>query len=74
MDAAPGTSRELARAAALSDTLLSQIRLGKQAATPTVARKLADVLEQWGASCERAAKRLRAAARKVPTPRTRRVQ
>ena len=71
LDATPASARELARAAGVSNVLLSQIRTGKQAATPDVARKLAAALEGWGAACQRAAKRIRAAARKVPTPRTR---
>lgn len=70
--AVPGSERELARAAGISNVLLAQIRTGKQAATPTVARKLADALDGWGVACQRAARRLRAAARRVPTPRTRR--
>ena len=69
--AAPGRERELARAAGVSSVALVRIRQGTLLATPTIARKLADALEKWGTTCQRAAKRLRSAARRVPTSRTR---
>ena len=69
--AAPTTVRALARAANVSHTVLVQIRRGTFIATPVIARKLADALDTWGTNCQRAAKRLRSAARRVPTPRTR---
>ena len=69
--AAPCSLRALSRAANVSHTVLVQIRRGTFIATPTVAVKLAEALERWGAGCQRAAKRLRAAARQVPTSRTR---
>jgi transcriptional regulator with XRE-family HTH domain len=69
--AAPCTLRALARAAGVSNVALVRIRRGTLLATPTIAVKLAEVLEQWGVACQRAAKRLRRAARRVPTPRTR---
>ena len=68
---APCTLRALARASNVSHTVLVQIRRGTFLATPTIARKLADALELWGGACQRAAKRLRSAARRVPAPRTR---
>jgi len=67
---APCSVRALARAADVSHTVLVQIRRGTLLATPMIARKLAEALEQWGAACQRAAKRLRGAARRVPTSRT----
>ena len=69
---APCTLRALARASNVSHTVLVQIRRGTFLATPVVARKLADALEQCGAACKRSARQLRKAARRVPTPRTRR--
>ena len=68
--AAPGRERELARAAGVSSVALVRIRQGTLLATPTIARKLAEALEGWGAACQRAAKRLRSAARRVPASRT----
>jgi ribosome-binding protein aMBF1 (putative translation factor) len=68
--AAPCSLRALARAADVSHTVLVQIRRGTFLATPTIATKLADALEQWGSACQRTAKRLRSAARRVPTSRT----
>jgi len=64
--AAPCSLRALARAASVSHGALVRIRRGTLFATPTVAVKLAEALELWGAGCQRAAKRLRAAARRVP--------
>lgn len=68
--AAPCSLRALARAASVSHTVLVQLRRGTFIATPTVAVKLAEALELWGAGCQRAAKRLRTAAGRVRTPRT----
>lgn len=65
---APCTLRALARASNVSHTVLVQIRRGTFLATPVVARKLADALEQWGAACQRSATRLRKAARQVRKP------
>ena len=70
--AAPCSMRSLARAAGISHNSLARLRQGTLAATPTIAVKLAEALELWGAGCQRAAKRLRTAARRVPTSRTRR--
>lgn len=68
--AAPCTLRALARAAGVSNQALVRIRQGTLLATPTIAVKLAEALDLWGAACQRAAKRLRRAARRVPNPRT----
>jgi len=68
--AAPGRERELARAAGVSNVALARIRQGTLLATSTIARKLAEALEHWGTVCQRAARRLRSAARRVPTSRT----
>jgi hypothetical protein len=67
----PSSRRRLAREAQLSDVLLVQLRRGDFHATPAVAHKIARVLERWGKDCRAAAERIRAAARQVPTPRTR---
>ncbi len=68
---APSSQRKLAREAGVSDVLLVQLRRGDFQATPAVAEKLARVLDKWGSECQDAARRVRAAARRVPTPRTR---
>ncbi len=70
IDRAPSSQRRLARAAGVSDVLLVQLRRGDYHATPAVAEKLARVLEEWGKECRNAARRIRAAARRVPTLRT----
>jgi transcriptional regulator with XRE-family HTH domain len=62
--------RALARAAGVSHNALARLRQGTLAATPQMAVKLAEALEVWGAGCQRAAKRLRKAARRVPIPRS----
>lgn len=64
--AAPCGMRALARRAGVSHVALARMRQGRLAATSRVVLKVAGALEQWGTSCHRAAKRLRAAAR-VPT-------
>jgi len=69
--AAPCSERALARAAGISNVTLVQLRQGRFAATPALARKLAQALDRWGLACRSAAMALRAAARRVPTPRTR---
>ena len=61
--AAPCTLRALARAAGLSHNTLARLRRGNLIATPSAALKLAEALEEWGATCQQAAKRLRMAAR-----------
>lgn len=66
----PSSRRKLAREAGVSDVLLVQLRRGDFQATPAVAEKLARVLQSWGSECQEAARRIRAAARQVPTPRT----
>ena len=68
---APSSQRQLARDAGVSDVLLVQLRRGDFHATLAVAEKIARVLEHWGIDCREGAKRIRAAARQVPTPRTR---
>jgi transcriptional regulator with XRE-family HTH domain len=70
LSAAPGSMRALAEAAGVSPALLASITTGTRAATPAVALKLATALETWSATCTRAARQLRAAARRVPTSRT----
>jgi len=71
LERAPSSRRKLAREAGVSDVLLVQLRRGDFQATPAVAEKLAGVLEKWSSECRDAARRIRAAARRVPTPRTR---
>ena len=67
---APCSTRSLADKAKVAHSILVRIEQGTRAATVDVAEKLAAALETWGASCTRAAKSLRAAARRVPTSRT----
>lgn len=64
------SARQLAKEARLSNVLLSQLERGKFQATPRVAEQLAAVLERWGAEYTKLARRVRAAARRVPTIRT----
>lgn len=71
IERAPSSQRKLAREAGVSDVLLVQLRRGDFQATLTVAEKLAGVLEEWGRECQEAARCIRVAARRVPTPRTR---
>jgi hypothetical protein len=70
IERAPSSRRKLAREAGVSDVLLVQLRRGDFQATPAVAEKLAGALEKWGSECRDAARRIRAAARRVSTPRT----
>jgi len=69
---APCSVRSLARAAGVSPAILRHISSGLRAATPAIAERVATALDQWGARCVHLAAKVRAAARKVPTPRTRR--
>jgi hypothetical protein len=57
---APCTVRALARAARVPDSTLVRIVAGERAATSEVAGAVAHALEQWGASCDRLARRIRA--------------
>ena len=70
IERAPSSRRRLAREAGVSDVLLVQLRRGDFHATPALAEKLAGVFETWGTECRDAARRIRAAARRVPIPRT----
>lgn len=72
IEGAPSSRRHLARAVGVSDVLLVQLRRGDFQATPRLAAKLARVLEEWSGDCRDAARRIRAAMRRVPTLRTRR--
>ena len=71
IERAPATARALARAAGISNVLLSQLKRGDFQATTAVAEKVARVLERWGGECLQLARNVRAAARRVPTLRTR---
>jgi len=70
LDAAPCSLRALARAAGVSHALLQQLRRGEFNATPAVAEKVASALDVWAGRCAGAARKVRAAAARVPTPRT----
>lgn len=52
MEEAPGSTRELARAAGVSHTLLSKIRKGERTLTPETRTALAQALRTWGERCE----------------------
>jgi transcriptional regulator with XRE-family HTH domain len=58
---APCSIRALARAAGVSHVLLAEIRRGRKAVTPRVARMVAAALEQWGTQCHVEAARVRTA-------------
>ncbi len=51
LDEAPGTLRELARAAHVSHTLLARVRDGERELTDATARAVASALRQWGDRC-----------------------
>ena len=67
---APVSARALARAAGVSNVLLTQLKRGDFQVTPIVAERIARALEEWGTQHVNAARRIRAAARQVPTLRT----
>jgi len=48
---APGSLRELARAAHVSHTLLARVRDGERELTDETAQAVASALRQWGDSC-----------------------
>ncbi|MFN2566138.1 MAG: hypothetical protein ABR499_14170 [Gemmatimonadaceae bacterium] len=62
---APCTVRALAWAARVPDSTLVRIVAGERAATIEVAGAVARALQQWGASCDRLARRIRAASEKT---------
>lgn len=70
IEAAPCSLRALARAAGVSHALLLQLQRGDFQATPAVAEKVAKALDGWAGQCAAAARKVRAAARRVPTLRT----
>ena len=70
IDAAPCSLRALAREAGVANSLLVQLQQRAFNATPELAVKIATALERWGARCVTAARKVRAAARRVPTLRT----
>lgn len=71
VETAPCSTRQLAEAAGISHGLIHRIQRGDYNATPQLAARIAKALDQWGETCIAAARRVRAAARRVPTPRTR---
>lgn len=62
--------RQLAREAEISNPLLSQLVAEEFQVTPAVAKRLAKVFDQWGDEYRKLARRVRAAARRVPDLRT----
>ena len=68
IDVAPCSLRALARAAGVSHALLQQIKRGDFNATREVAEKVAGALDGWAGRCAGAARKVRAAARRVPNP------
>ena len=71
VESAPCSTRALAKAAGISHGLIHHIQRGDYHVTPEVAGRIAKALERWGAACTAAARKVRAAARRVRTPRTR---
>lgn len=61
IDRAPVSERALAAAAGVSYTTLQRIRAGDLAATPRVARLVADALGAMGAICDSSATEIRRA-------------
>ncbi len=61
LDEAPGSVRELARAAHMSHSVLSRIRSGERPLTPEVVDAVATALEGWSATCAELAAHLRQA-------------
>lgn len=61
------SDRTLARAAGVSNALLTRLKRGDFQASPEVADKLATVFERWAAQYQNAARDLRAASRQVRT-------
>lgn len=61
VEAAPGSIRELADEAGVSDTLIRLVRDGDRRLTPATRDALADALRRWGARCEAAAEGLASA-------------
>jgi hypothetical protein len=70
IDAAPCSVRALAIEAGVSEALLRQLEQRDFDATPELAAKVATALEGWGTRCATAARRVRAAACRVPNLRT----
>jgi predicted transcriptional regulator len=64
------SDRTLAKAAGVSNALLTRLKRGDFQASPDVADKLAAVFERWAMQYRDAARVLRAAARRVRTSRT----
>lgn len=62
LEEAPGSIRELARAADVDGSLLLRIRDGERRLTPATARAVADALRQWGETCHELADDLEEAA------------
>lgn len=60
-DATPGSIRELARAAGVSETLLRLARDGNRRLTPETREKVVEALRAWEAACREAADGLEAA-------------
>lgn len=64
------SGRQLAREAGIDDSLLVQLARRDFQVTPAVAERLAKVFERWGTQYQGLARKVRAAARRVPTLRT----
>jgi lambda repressor-like predicted transcriptional regulator len=61
LEAAPCSTRKLAREAGVSHALLQMVRDGNRTCTPQVAKAVADALEKWSRECQVAAQGLREA-------------
>ncbi len=61
LDEAPGSLRELARAASVNHSTLSRMRSGEVPLSANVVEAVATALEGWGATCADLARRLREA-------------
>ena len=64
---APCSVAALAEAAGVPQSTLARIQTGERNATPAVAAKLAAALDRWGTRCTVAARKIRAASRRVGT-------
>lgn len=55
VEAAPGSIRELAEKAGVSDALIRHVRDGRRRLTPATREALSGALRRWAARCEAAA-------------------